>query len=72
VIYYNMGVITYVKNPTSGQIASLIHNNPLVGYVYWNATDKKQEYIGNELHEIGMSAETHVYAHFAFGARYIS
>lgn len=45
VIYYNLGTITYVKNPTSAQIAVLIPNNPLVAYVYWNAVDNKAEYI---------------------------
>jgi len=71
-IYYNLGVLAYVKNPTSSQIASLIHNNPIVAYIYWNATNSKAEYFGNEMHGIGMSADTHLYAHFAFGARYLN
>jgi len=71
-IYYNMGNLAYIKNPTNSQIEVLIKNNPLVAYVYWNATDKKTEYIGYELHGINMSSVTHTYLHFAFGARYMN
>ena len=71
-IYYNLGTLTFVKNPTDAQIASLIANNPVVTWIYWNATDSKNEYFGREMHKIGMSADTHLYAHFSFGARYLN
>ena len=72
VIYYNLGTLAYIKNPTNSQISVLIENNPVVAYVYWNATDNKTEYCGYELHGIGMNAVTHEYLHFAFGARYMN
>jgi len=72
VVYYNMETLAYVKNPTSSQVEILIKNNPLVAYVYWDATNKVGNYVGQELHKIGMACETHVYLHFAFGARYLS
>jgi len=71
-LYYNLGTLAYVKNPTNSQIEVLIQNNPIVAYVYWNSTDNKTEYFGYELHEIGMNARTHAYLHFAFGARYLN
>jgi len=71
-IYYNLGTLTYVKNPTNSQIEVVIKNNPIVAYIYWNATDKKSEYVGYELHGINMSSVTHAYLHFAFGARYMN
>jgi len=71
-IYYNLGTLAYVLNPTSAQVAVLIQNNPIVAYVYWNAVDNKAEYVGYELHQIGMDCETHRYLHFAFGARYLN
>ena len=70
-VYYNNGVLFSVLNPTDSQVSSLIRNNPTVAYVYWNATDKKHEYLGYEMHEVGMSPDTRNYAHFAFGARYL-
>jgi len=72
VVYYNNGTLQKVLAPTDAQVSSLIRNNPLVAYIYWNATDNKAEYVGKELHGIGMPADAHNYAHFAFGARYLN
>jgi len=72
VVYYNLWTLAYIKNPTSSQYEVLLKNNPVVAYVYWNATNNKSEYIGYELHTIGMNAITHTYLHFNFWARYSS
>lgn len=71
VIYYNLGTLTYTKNPNDGQIDTYIRNNPIVAYVYWNAIDKKHEYLGLEMHKIGMNPTTHAYLHFAFRSRWM-
>lgn len=71
-VYYNLGTLTYTKNPSLAQQLSIIKNNPLVGYVYWNATAGAEEYIGYELHDMQFNSTIHVYNHFAYGARYIT
>jgi hypothetical protein len=71
-IYYNLGVLTSVVNPTNAQIESIIRSYPSVAYVGWNATDNEAVYFGNELHDMQFPDLVHVYAHFAFGARYLS
>lgn len=71
-IYYNLGVLAEIINPTDAQINSTIINNPLVAYVYWDAANKVSNFIGKETHGINMSVETHNYLHFAFGARYLN
>ena len=72
IIYYNLGIIAYLKNTTEVQIATLMLNNPTIAYVYWNAVDKKCEYLGNELHKLGMNANTHNYLHRVLKFRYVS
>lgn len=71
-IYYNLGVLTSVVNPTNAQIESIIRSYPSVAYVGWNATDNEAVYFGNELHDMQFPDLVHVYAHFAFGARYLN
>lgn len=72
VIYYNLGTLQYLLNPTEAQIDTVIRNNPMVAELYWNATDKKHEYLGYGLHKIGMASETHAYLHAVLKLRYIS
>jgi hypothetical protein len=72
-VYYDMGTLTYIKNPNLGQIDTIIRNNPTVAQIYWNTTNKRSEFFGKETHQIGtLSGMTHAYLHFEFGARYTS
>lgn len=71
-IYYNLGVLQDALNPTPQFIDTVIKNNPTVAYIYWNADDQKEEYIGYELHKIGINSNTHAYLHFALRCRYIT
>ena len=70
VIYYNLGTLYYFKNPTDAQIDTIIRNNPYAAYVYWNAVNKKSEYVGLEMHKLGMTPPTHAYLHFNFRCRW--
>jgi hypothetical protein len=70
--YYDLGVIQILKNPTDAQIDTIIRNNPTIAYIYWNAVDKKKEYIGYELHRIGMPADVHAYLHSIMRMRFFS
>jgi len=72
IVYYNLGALAYVLNPDYAQIDVIIKNNPTVAYVYWNFTDKKSEYIGNELHSVGIDSNIHAYLHSTLGTRYLS
>lgn len=73
VVYYNLGTLFYLLNPTNAQVASIIQNNPTVTYVYWNAESNRAEYVGDELHKIGtMSGDAHVYTHFVLKCRYLN
>ena len=71
-VYYNLGVLSYIKNPVDSQIDTIIKNNTTVADVYWNAANSKCEYVGNELHIIGMSSSTHAYLHYVLKCRYLS
>jgi hypothetical protein len=72
VVYYVSGVLSYLLNPNTGLVDSLIRNNCIVSYVYWNATDSQIVYFGDERHGISMSTTTHSYLHFTRGAQYLT
>ena len=42
----------------------------LVAYLYWDATNNKEIYLGYELHDFHMSGSTHARLHYAGGARW--
>jgi hypothetical protein len=71
-IYYNNGTLVDLYNPTFDQIAVIIRTNPNVAYVYWDQTNSKHIYLGNEEHTISMPGATHVYLHVNEGARYVN
>jgi hypothetical protein len=72
VIYYNLGTLAYIKNPTTAEEDTLLRSNPVVTYIYWNADDKKSEYVAKEMHKIGMAAVTRTYLHFVLKCRWMS
>lgn len=72
VIYYHLGTIAYVKNPTKAQIEAYIKTNPVVAYIYWDATNKTHLYLGKEMHGISISPHTHAYLHSTFGFKWVS
>ncbi|HRZ18941.1 MAG TPA: hypothetical protein P5136_02700 [Methanofastidiosum sp.] len=71
-IYYNYGVLTYLKNPTISQTDNIIKVNPTVAYVYWDAESGIHRFLGNELHTIGMNPITHSYIHKILKFRYLT
>lgn len=71
-VYYNNWTLTHVLNPNPWQVDSIIRNNPTVAYIYWNAVDKKAEYIGKETHDFRYPPLVHSYNHFLFGMRYLN
>lgn len=50
----------------------LILKNVFVAIIYWNSTDKKYIYVGEERHGCTMDAHTHARIHAESGAVYIS
>ena len=71
-IYYNLGVLSDLINPTNAQIQDAIKNKTIISIVYWDATNKKGILIGDERHGHDMSGSTHAYLHFTRGAKWIS
>jgi len=71
-IYFDAGVMDYIKNPTAGETDDLIRNKVLVAAIYWNATDNEAVIIGDERHGHVMSSDTHAFEHFTAGAKWIS
>ena len=63
--------ITSVLNPSHAAVESVIENETIVAYVYWDATNNDGRLMG-ELHGSSMSPSTHRYLHEVFGARLIS
>lgn len=72
VIYYNLGVLVDLLNPTPSQIDSVIRNNVTVAYVYWDFANRVHNYLGTELHDMQFPSIVHSYNHFAYGARYLN
>lgn len=70
-IYYNLGVLAEIINPTAAQIDNAIRNYVTVAYVGWDATAKENIYVGKELHDMQFPVLVHSYNHFAYGARYL-
>lgn len=70
VVYYNAsGVLSYLYNPTITQLVGLIETYPLVAYVYWDATNSRATFVGNELHwSKGYGIRNHVKDHLTQGA----
>lgn len=72
VIYYDLGVLTAVHNPTASQQDVVIRTKCIVAYVYWDSTNSEHNYFADERHGISMDPETHSYLHFTRGAQYLS
>ena len=71
VFYYESGTsLASVANPTDTQVASVIENETIVAYVYWDAANNDGRLLG-ELHGSSMSPETHKFLHYAMGAQYV-
>lgn len=70
--YYDLGVLTYAKNPSDGDIDTAIRKKTLVAVTYWDATNKENLLLGAEYHGHDMSGTTHAYLHFSKGVAYIS
>jgi hypothetical protein len=68
-IYFDEGVLTYVKNPDTGTIITLIRTKVLVSIIYWRESedpsvgDGGAVIIGDERHGYDMSGSTHAYLH---------
>ena len=71
-VYYNLGVLAEIVNPTPAQYDTIIRNNPTVSQIYWDASNNRADYVGNELHRFEFPALVHSYMHFLFSARYTS
>lgn len=71
-IYYNLGVLTDIVNPTNSEVGIAIRTLGLVMYIYWDATNKKGVYVGEERHGLVMDGDTHALVHFKEGMSYIT
>jgi hypothetical protein len=75
IIYFDSsGNLQKIANPSSTQISSIIRNQCIVAFLYWDVTNSKQIYFSgnNEYHGINMSGDTHSYLHLTQGTRFIS
>jgi len=69
-VYYELGVLQRVKNPTREDVLNKIRNNPLVCYIYWDATNKVVVRFLLEPHTIIMSTGTHSNMHSTSGVKF--
>ena len=72
IIYFKDGVLTTELFTSPAQVEPVILKHCIVSYIYWDATNKKSVYFGEERHGISMSPETHVYLHQTRGCQYVS
>ena len=70
IVRYEPNGIAEVENPTSGDVDYSIRRATLISIIYWDATNKKSIYVGEERHGVQMSPATHNYLHFLEGLRY--
>ena len=71
-IYYNMGEWGELVNPSPAQITEGIHNYASVSVVYWDATNKKAIYVGNERHTFHWPFWVRAFIHTSFWTQYLS
>jgi hypothetical protein len=71
-VYFDEGNLTYIKNPSDGQVGNLIREKVSVSIVYWNADDNEAVIIGDERHGHIMSSDTHAFLHFTKGAQWLN
>jgi hypothetical protein len=72
VIYYDGAILKALANPTPGQTADAILNYTLVSYLYWDVSEAKQIYLGEERHGKILSPSSHSYHHFNDGLIYLT
>jgi hypothetical protein len=68
-IYYDLGVLKSIENPTDEEVIDLLLNKCIVCYIYWDATSKSLVHFANEKHGISMSPSTHVNLHMTRGTQ---
>jgi len=70
VYYDDDGALTEAVNPSNADISAVIRTKCIVSVIYWDNTNSKGIYIGEERHGITMDGVTHAYEHFHEGLRY--
>ena len=70
VIYYDLGSLTQILNPSTTQLDDLWTNKVTVAVIYWNVTDNAAYILGDERHGVIMSGKTHEWLHNSIGAVY--
>ena len=72
ILYFKDGVLTQEPITASSQVEPIILKYCIVSYIYWDNSNKKAVYFGEERHGMGMSPETHAYLHQTRGAQFIA
>jgi len=60
-----------VLQETTTFSTALLYQYATVAFLYWNATDKEVQYLGEERHGISMSGKTHANLHLSTGTLYV-
>lgn len=68
IIYYDGSTLTASQSIPS----DIFSNKAIVAWLYWDATNNKEIYLGDERHGYRMMGGTHGYIHEVFGARWVS
>lgn len=61
--------LTFVKNPTSAQINSILESKVVISFLYWDAGNNEVIHFGDDRHGSHWNPQIQVYLHQAFGAR---
>lgn len=61
-----------LQEVTTFNVETLLKNNAYVSAIYWDATNNKAIYIGDERHGPTMDWSTHEYLHTTFGSKFIN
>jgi len=70
IIYYDLGVLSEMVNPSSSEIVDAIRNKVITSVIYWDATNKVSIYVSNERHTFYWPSWVHAYAHLSFGTQF--
>lgn len=70
-IYYDLGILKYLANPTELQFEDIVLNKTWVAAIYWDATNQESILILDERHGL-MDPVTHLQQHQSRGTFYLN
>jgi len=72
VFYYDSSGLQALNSPSKAQVDDVIRTKAIVSILYWDSSESKQIYFGEERHGKSFSPAIHSYLHFYNGLIYLN